>query len=206
MGMIDVNRVMNTNRSDAELLEFWLFCLFVRGKNADIQVYKLHQFMEVFGGIDSFLRDRASHSDIEIESALRRVKAGQYDSLRNAICATLDNMTVFGDEFLRTASLEDLENIPGVGPKTARYFLMNTRADQRYAALDTHILHFLEAREGIPVPKTTPTGQRYRELEEIFLLIADFEDVSPVALDIAVWRASREDNNPLGWHRYKEIA
>lgn len=204
--MIDPNVVAKFDRNNKELLEFWLFCLFVRGKNADIQRYKLEQFIDnVCAATGKSKKEWAAGllffaNEILIENALRAAGSGQYTSLVKAIRET--SVHIWKDsDFLRNCTLEDLESIPGVGPKTARYFLMNTRPDQRLAALDTHILQFLEAREGIEVPKSTPTGKRYGELEDTFLLIADFEGVSPVELDLAVWRASRE-RHPLAWREF----
>lgn len=199
--MIDANRVYNPERTDEELLEFWLFCLFVRGKNADVQSKKLQRFLGNIYNINNL----AGMMIYNIETELRVVGAGQYNTLTKAIFETMREL----DEnrwFLRHCTVEDLEALPGVGPKTARYFLMNTRTSQRYAALDTHILKFLEASEGAPMPKTTPTGKRYAELEQTFLRLADREGIEPVDLDIAVWKASREEANPLAWRAYVECA
>lgn len=194
--------ITNYTRTDAELFEFWLFCLFVRGKNADVQARKLDAFLDIMGGVRSIVNSHSLIFEDDIRSALEQVKAGQYDTLTAAIIDTLNQMSIFGTGWLRVASVEDLEKIRGVGPKTARFFVMNSRENQRYAALDTHILQFLHDREGCAVPKNTPpTGQRYRDLENTFLLIADYEGVKPEVLDLAVWRASRERHSQA-WREY----
>ncbi len=201
--MIDVNRVANFERTNEELLEFFLFCLFVRGKNADVQARKLDEFTADLRHriLQSTLTGCLRHAHpTQLMRSLKAAKTGQYTSLQNAIMTLAPKLT-WNEDWLKVCTVEDLEALPGVGPKTARYFLMNTRPDQRYAALDTHILQFLEAREGIDVPKSTPTSAKYAELEDTFLLIADFEGVSPVDLDIAVWRASRE-RHPLAWRDF----
>lgn len=141
-------------------------------------------------------------NDYTIGQMLENVRAGQYGTLAAAIERTM----IFLDKdykFLRHASACDLEEIHGVGPKTARYFILHTRPKARVAALDTHILRYLRDRTDMEVPSSTPTGKRYTELEEAFLLMADFEGVDPAAMDLAIWQASRETNH-ADWRRYLE--
>ena len=200
--MIDPNDVTNFRRTDDQLMEFWLFCLFVRGKNADVQAVKLDQFIDLCGGWRG-LGNIYTAPKCEIERNLRAVKAGQYGTLTSAIHTTLRKQAQ-NEWFLRHASISDLEAIHGVGPKTARYFILHTRAKARVAALDTHILQFLGDRSGQDVPKTTPpAGRRYEELEQDFLFYADFYGVDPAGFDLAIWQASRE-SYPMDWHRYYE--
>lgn len=196
--MIDANNITKFDRTDDELLEFWLFALFVRGKNADVQARKLHQMGQILGkwSILNYM------SDETIETVLRQVKAGQYGTLVPAISQTMERL--YDDpQFLRTAKTWELESITGVGPKTSRFFILHSRPKARLAVLDTHILNYLNERGGHRVPRTTPTGKRYADLEDKFLLYADFEGVDPAAFDLAIWRASRE-SHPLDWRRYME--
>lgn len=195
--MIDPKNVTDHNRTDEDLWEFWLFCLFVRGKNADVQAGKLEQFL------NEMLRRIWCFSSIY--GALQAVRSGQYQTLARAIWQTHQNLSE-NPRYLRDATVKDLEEIPGVGPKTSRFFVLHTRANARVAVLDTHILKFLWEREGLPVPKNTPqSAKQYQALEEAFLLIADYEDVNPAHLDLAVWRASREEHS-LAWRSYMPIA
>jgi hypothetical protein len=87
---------------------------------------------------------------------------------------------------LRTCTVDDLEGIKGIGPKTARCFLIHSRPDQEYAGLDTHILHYLRDR-GIEAPKTTPTGRRYRELEVEFIRLAKEAGKTIADFDLEIW-------------------
>jgi len=209
--MIDPNLVTNYNRDDDDLLEFWLFCLFVRGKNANVQALKLEQFVRLLLGatqkttLTQAMKAVNTNSAIAenlVSALLLRVKAGQYGTLAAAIQETANRIDYKAD-FLRCASACDLEAIHGVGPKTARYFILHTRPKARVAALDTHILRYLGDRTDMTVPSSTPTGKRYAELEEAFLLMADFEGVDPAAMDLAIWQASRETNH-ADWRRYLE--
>lgn len=195
--MIDPNNVTNFKRNDTELLEFWLFCLFVRGKNADVQARKLQEFIEVLGGIETFIH----HKRERVDETLRLVRSGQYESLVGAIMGTIDAMRK-RYSFLREATVAELEAIPGVGPKTSRFFVLHSRPKVRVAVLDTHILNYMNHGMDMDVPRSTPpSGERYKELEEAFLLQADYEGVDPAAFDLAIWRASRE-SNPTDWRRF----
>lgn len=193
--------IRNFKRTDEELFEFWLFCLFVRGKNADVQAVKLDQFLKELGGRDQFFHNHHRYMSEQIDGALRKAKVGQYDSLTLAITQTLENIDKFGNGWLRHASVTELEQIQGVGPKTSRFFVINIRPNQRHAALDTHILTFLGDHYGIEVPKNTPTGSRYSVIEQKFLDVADEEGIEPEVLDLAVWRATRE-TSPRDWRKY----
>lgn len=86
--------------------------------------------------------------------------------------------------------LEDLEAIPGIGPKTARCFLIHSRPDQQYAGLDTHVLKFLRDK-GHEVPASTPTGKKYKELEKVFLQYAAESGMTVADFDLAIWNQYR---------------
>ncbi len=196
--LIDPSYVTNFNRSTRELMVFWLFCLFVRGKSAITQAGKLHDFIEY--ELDGDVFNLSLMSRVQIDVLLRKVKAGQYGTLSRAIDETMLwlNRDVF---WLRHVTVAELEEITGVGPKTARFFIMHSRYHANVAALDVHILRFLSLRLDAPVPRTTPSGKKYAELEKIFLDITEREGVKPAAMDLAIWRASRE-GNPLGWRKF----
>jgi thermostable 8-oxoguanine DNA glycosylase len=189
--LIDPEKLTNFTRNDAELEAVWLFSLVVAGKAARTQARLLDGFIRRLDGATPFDGIRNA---IDKKSLLRRVKAsrlGQWTRLTAAFAASvhLD---------LRTCTVEDLETIPGCGPKTARLFIMHTRPEQRYAAIDTHILKLLR-EEGFAVPKATPpAGSRYRDLEIAFLKLADASGMSPADFDLAVWtRYSRRENGVI---------
>jgi thermostable 8-oxoguanine DNA glycosylase len=194
---INPNNITNFSRSTDELLLFWLFCLFVRGKNADVQAKKLGTFLTNIGETGDRLVNLTKR---RIEEELRVVKAGQYVTLTAAIDQTI--LWLNRDPFyLRHCTVAELEGITGVGPKTARFFVMHTQRDAKVAALDVHILRYLGLRLATPVPLTTPTGKKYLELEQIFLDMARDAGVEPAVMDLAIWRASRE-SNPMAWPEY----
>ena len=87
---------------------------------------------------------------------------------------------------LATCSLEELERIHGIGPKTARCFLIHSRENQNYAGLDTHILKFLREL-GHNTPKSTPTGKRYKDLETVFLKLVKKSKLTVAEADLNIW-------------------
>jgi len=89
---------------------------------------------------------------------------------------------------LHSVQPAELEQIPGVGPKTARFFVLHSQPNARGAALGTHILKVLKA-SGIPnVPKSTPSGKEYDRLERAYLEICNVHNVNPAQFDLAIWR------------------
>ncbi len=198
--LIDPELVTHFNRSPRELLVFWLFALFVRGKSANVQAQKLYKFIEREDCLDGDVYNLTLIGQRKIDDLLRRVKAGQYVTLSRAIDETMLCLQRY-PFYLRHATVAELEEISGVGPKTARFFVMHSRRDANVAALDVHILRFIDLSTDIPVPTTTPTGKKYAELEKIFLDIATLEGVKPADMDLAIWRASRK-KEPLKWRDY----
>jgi len=93
---------------------------------------------------------------------------------------------------LKTCSINDLEGIHGIGPKTARCFLIHTRANTRHAGLDTHILRFMRDA-GLNAPTSTPTGKKYQYWENKFLELVP-EGVSVADFDLAVWNLYKDAN------------
>lgn len=82
---------------------------------------------------------------------------------------------------------EDLEKYHGIGMKTSRFFILWTRPEARYAALDTHILRWLR-HNGVWTPDRTPYVQsQYLRLEAIFIKIADDLGLTPRQLDWKIW-------------------
>lgn len=151
---------------------FLLFAISVAGKKADLIVPKLREF---FVGI----RPRELPFTFvlriggDLEDRLRLVKMGRYGTLASAYWDVARKIDV------DNTSVEELEGINGIGPKTARYFMMYAHGLE-CAVIDTHIKKFL--REcGIMA-----TG--YADLEKAYLERARALLVSPADLDNWIWR------------------
>jgi hypothetical protein len=101
---------------------------------------------------------------------------GQYTKLTKAFRQSL-NLN------LKTCTIADLEAIHGAGAKTARYFMLHTRPNQRIACLDTHVIRHMRDL-GLTDQKGTPGGKKYAELEQVFLNLADQSGMSVADFDL----------------------
>lgn len=180
--MIDPTDVIKYDRTQSELEEWWLFSVLVAGKTAATQARLLDGFLSENGQAKDTPFDvvRRLVAMGTLEYRMREARLGQYTRLARCFAESL-----ILD--LQHAPLESLEAVHGVGPKTARMFVMHSRPNQRVAALDTHILKHL-GEHGHKVPKSTPTGAKYRELELVFLELADKEGQSPSEYDLTIWK------------------
>lgn len=185
--MVYANDITNFNCTDAQLEERLLFWMLVAGKQAEQQAQKLEAFLfELWGvyigrGLLPFHLVHCADRDGVLVAYMRKHGLGKYTVLERGFreVVKLDP---------RTCTLEQLEAVPGIGPKTARCFLLHSRPNQRLAGLDTHLLKWLASR-GYDVPKTTPpAGKKYRMLEGLFLAYADRFGLEPADLDLRVWR------------------
>lgn len=184
--MINPTTITNYNRNQRELEEFLMFSIMVAGKSAKQTAQKLNLFLSKRENNESPLEyvDALLHEelDINLEEAMRNVRLGQYGRLGKAFAGI-----VKFQGRLHEVSVEDLESINGIGPKTARFFVLHSRQNVRHAVLDTHILKWLKLH-GENAPKTTPTGKKYAMLEEAFLTYAWKYELSPADLDLHIWK------------------
>lgn len=131
----------------------------------------------------------------ELEEHLRAARTGNYTKLVEGLTelATL----VDAGLNLRTCSPDDLQQIHGVGPKTARFFILWTRPSERYAALDVHVLRWLR-RKGHKAPRSTPSSEKeYARLEQVFLAEADERNMTARELDHQIWLAGATGPNTI---------
>lgn len=181
--MIDPFNVTNYNRSQAELEEFWLFCLCVAGKTASTQAKNLDLFLKscASDGKSPFEILQTLVDDDDLMPMLKLSRLGQYKKLHRAFTEslTLD---------LKTSTVDDLEKIHGVGLKTSRFFLLHSRKNARIAALDTHIMKHLNANGILVKGNITPSSKKeYLKLEQEFLKLADLAGKIPADYDLEIW-------------------
>lgn len=186
--MIDATKITNYRLSESNLEEMILFWICAAGKNGVTAARCLDALLSS----PVQLTDRTpfeiiSQMDKErlLEFHMKRCGIGCYNLkakyFRDLISANLN---------LRKCTVDELESINGIGPKTARCFLIHTRKNQPYAGLDTHILKYLRD-QGHEVPKSTPNGKRYRDLEQIFLGYVKKSGKSVAEFDLAIWNEYR---------------
>jgi thermostable 8-oxoguanine DNA glycosylase len=183
------------------LQEWFLFGICVAGKNARQTADKVEAMLEDIRqnecscSLRPFRKIAATHTAhvepfANIEAAinrgkldyyLRKHKLGQYKRINKAFqgMIKIDPATV---------TLEELEQIHGIGAKTARMLLLYTRPDQEMIPLDTHILKWMRAN-GYDAPKSTPPpGKKYRELERAFILEGKLRGLNAKEWDTLVWQ------------------
>jgi thermostable 8-oxoguanine DNA glycosylase len=182
--MIDPFHPEHFNATTSDLEEFLLFCVVVAGKTATIQTKLLDKFLKSNAeyGDTPFEIVRGLHKKGVLDEAIRGAHLGQYRRLNKTFFEL-----AFGNLDLRNCTVADLESIHGIGPKTARFFIMYTKRETVIAVIDTHILKFLKDKGHI-VPKATPSaGKLYSQLEALFISYALAENKSPQVLDLEVW-------------------
>lgn len=133
----------------------------------------------------------AKKADVALERVVRRElcknMTGQYERLTAGIVKAATEIRR-GTLDLRTAPRTKLCTIPGVGPKTASFFLMYTRQNIRVACLDTHVLAWLRDHGHPKAPGTSPQSPAaYERWERIFLQECDTRGVDPAKFDFDIW-------------------
>lgn len=183
--MIEPTNITNYNRTQAELEEFLLFAILVAGKNSKVQAKKLEEFLfnarVIKASPFKWLEYLATFNDRALLDNMKAHKLGQYKRLEK----TFRGILIFKDR-LDSVSLEHLEI--HVGPKTARFFLLHSRPNQRVAALDTHILKYM-SEKGYNVPKSTPSKKKYRKIELDFLAECDKAGKNVADMDLEIWKS-----------------
>lgn len=182
---IDPDNITDYNRNTTELQEFWLFCLFVAGKNSDWAATKVEQLLVGRQDWQTPFLYLSGMQDVWLYWKLRNIKSGQYKRLLRAIT---ESLTVD----LHKCTLSTLLGIYGVGPKTSRFFLVHSRKNTEYAVLDTHILQWM-GDHGVIVPKTTPSRVVYRRLEQVCLQLFRiyYPTLSIAEADLTVWKLQK---------------
>lgn len=189
--MIDPINITNFNLSQAETEEVLLFWVCAAGKNGVTAARCLDKLLSTWRG--KLYKLHPSPFDIiqyiykfgNLADEMKKHGIGCYNAKSKTfiylVCNRMD---------LKTCSVEDLELVPGIGPKTARCFLIHSRENQQYAGLDTHVLKFLRDK-GHDVPKQTPTGKKYRNLELEFLKYVTESKMTVANFDLKIWNDYR---------------
>jgi hypothetical protein len=192
--MIDPAAITKFDRTDAELQELALFAVAVAGKNAGQTARKVHEFLELAkpdrtdpSAVDSNPFYRIDMLGDRLVPVMQMVRIGQYKRIGRAwreLARSVIN--------LRTCTVFDLEKVPGIGPKTARFIILHSHKDVGCAVLDTHLLAHLRDL-GYHAPKSTPQNPlKYYELEQIVLELAKAAGQTPAEYDLNVWLSRRK--------------
>ena len=184
---INPKKITDFNRTKADLELFAVFAVCVAGKNAQQTADKVNDnFRDVQTPTKQLTPFEAIKNLVDIKvfvAYLKMAKMGQYRRIYRA----LRDLVESGID-LKTCTVEELEAIHGIGPKTSRFIIMHSRPNQRLATLDTHILRWMRD-QGIETPKATPQSKKlYKELEDKFLTLCDKCAILPSQLDLEIWK------------------
>jgi thermostable 8-oxoguanine DNA glycosylase len=181
--MTDFNKITNYNLSDAQLEERIIAWICVAGKKASTISNALEKlYKQANWSWKSPFDLFKDLSETEIRNRLWEAGIG-CQSTKSKALKQISNSGVD----LKNCTVDDLVSIHGIGPKTARCFILHTRKDAQVAGLDTHVLAFLRDL-GYEVPKSTPTGKKYLEIEKLFLNIVKKTNRNVADLDLLIWR------------------
>lgn len=161
-----------------------LYSVIVAGKSATFAENVMSRLYDNGCGDSPFDVIRELIQDNALEEKLKTIRSGNYKKISKCF-RELTNAHMIN---LRRCTPQQLEAIHGIGPKTSRFFIMWTRpeTESRFAALDTHVLKWINYL-GYAAPKSTPSGQKYADLELIFLSECDKRGMTARAVDSMIW-------------------
>ena len=180
---INPTDITNYERTDSQLQAVWRFCIRVAGNNSATTARLVAKLLKDRGDMTPFEFIKSLKLS-ELHNYLKAHKTGQYDRIRKALyfSAKLD---------LRTCTREDLLDVYGVGPKTARFFLLHTRKFCDEVVLDTHILRWMREKCGIKeAPKNTPQNpEKYAQYAGLcrYLIEQHYPSLTLAQADLMIW-------------------
>ena len=175
--MIDPKRLIKPTDAYWQKQEFLLFCILSVGKNSDVAAAKLKQLLS---GKDRWETPFEYLQRTDLAAQVIEAKTGQYKRVLSALTQAIQLD-------VETVTLGELLSIHGIGPKTARFFLVHAQGKE-YAVLDTHILKWM--RQFFPdVPKATPPAKHYSKWEKLCLMFmkAEYPQLTTLMADLAIW-------------------
>jgi hypothetical protein len=196
---------MLLNGTDAQLQKLLMTGVVIAGKVARIQQEKLDEFLLQlrnhlvahkipgtlrnlpFGLVAGVLTER--YGQLRLEQIMKNVKLGKYTLLSQSFC-TMTKLWKSNELDLRACTREDLCKIPGVGMKTASFFILFTRPGVRMCCLDTHILQYMaEHKLADKIPRQPRSEADYLRLEQAFLKYCDEKhpNESVADVDFNIW-------------------
>lgn len=189
--MIDPIHFTNYDLTDAGLQEYILFTIAVAGKPALPTAARLEKLLHPRYSLDGVQTPFDAILSYRSQENLRRKMRHLGFGCHRLKSRGFWTIALVNPD-LRAAPRAWLEEFPGIGQKTSRYFLMHTRRHARCACLDTHVLRFLRDL-GLPgIPKHTPGSRKlYQKIEAMFLGIADSQPLSIAEFDLKIWNAYR---------------
>ena len=201
--MIDPLNVTNAARTPAELggVSPLLHCR--RGQES-LWISRRSNSSGVLGGCKPFAFIRASDREGKLEARLRAAKLGKYSLLGRGF----RQLASSGIDLAR-CTWEDLTAFPGIGIKTAKFFILHSRSRQMHGVLDTHVLGWMREHWARPgrrpsgVPTHSPQdAEAYRFWEHVYFGMVtvrhhrDGRTVDWARFDLDLWKERRGSAPP----------
>jgi|688.fasta_scaffold00614_22 thermostable 8-oxoguanine DNA glycosylase len=164
-----------------------LFWIFAAGKNGHTASRCLNNILQEYSRKTNLESPFDIFKNIEdLPQELKKFGVGCFNNkskcVKNLISKNFD---------LSKCTIEDLESVWGLGPKSVRCFLIHTRKNQQLAGLDRHVLRYL-SELGYKVPKSTPNKKQYLEIEKIFIELAKSVGKTISEFDLEIWTKYRK--------------
>ena len=179
--MIDPKNITKYNSSTEELQEVILWWILAAGKKAITAAKSLDSLLTSWKIGSPFETILYINSKTNLGLEMKKHGIGCYNNKAKSFLSLIHK-----NLDLKNCSLEELESVYGIGFKTARCYLLHSRPNQNYAGLDTHVLSYMRDL-GFDVPKSTPAGRKYKELEEVFLKLVTASRMTTSELDLLIW-------------------
>lgn len=190
--MVDPVNLTNYELTRYGLEEYLLFSIAVAGKNATVMSSRLERVLQA-------VHLRVGSRNRNPFSALRKFDDAGYNLIHllknhGIGCYKLKSrgfLAVARSRLnLRWCSHSELEQLPSIGLKTSRLFILHTRKDARVACIDTHLLKWFKSLGYSNVPEVSPQSRKqYLHWENIFLNEADKRSRNPAELDLEIWNS-----------------
>ena len=193
------------NATTPQLEKFLMLGVCVAGKVARIQQEKLDEFLlQMRNYLVAHREPSANWPPFEqlycvinqpggvLARLLRNAKLGKYTLLLKSFRHMAYSPTAAPPLDLRTCTREELTKVPGVGIKTASFFILFTRPGERIGCMDTHLLQFLKENNlAEDVPKVPRNEKDYLRLEQAFLKYCDEKHPNETVaeVDFNIWLA-----------------
>jgi thermostable 8-oxoguanine DNA glycosylase len=185
-----INPCLNFQRTDRELEMFFIFSIAVAGKSARPTEKAVKKLI----GRAKWPCQKLARlwRRNELQEKLEESRIGKHQTMHELASWIYGPSQASLTRTLRLCGVDRMAlEIPGVGPKTARFFALYSRPAQSFAVLDRHVLAWLRDR-GHDAPVNTPQKpKRYKELEQIVLDICRDELIAPADLDERIWQERR---------------
>ena len=192
---IDYKKPTKYSRSVSELIEFLLWTTCTPGKSSEEITPKFNALCVEHSPLDVIRKPLS-----EIKNILKDFKIGQYTRISKAWDSigkdSINGQKISSGKFLEHAPRDHFTIIPGLGMKTASFFVMSNRKWAEIATLDTHILKWLSREFPMfEIPKVTPSNKhQYVQVEALFVGAAsmltkrDGQPYTCAELDLAIWK------------------